>query len=305
MNAISKNMAEPAAESERIHVIFDCDNTFGMPGRPADDGLALLYLLGKPRARLVGLTTTYGNGRVDEVYGNTKAMLKELGRSDIPVLKGAARGNRRDSEAAEFLADRANAHKGELSVLATGSLTNLYAAHEIDRSFFDNIKELVLMGGVTEALFLNGVGMDELNLSLDPEASYRVLTAGANISIMTGNNCLDSYMDHGEYRDRLMNADNPLGGYIYRKTESWFGKKNELYGLNGFYNWDATAAVYMLEKALFADRAHACDATRADLERGYLGTGRDPSARSVNLPVVRDAAALRKELYDSWLRPHV
>jgi hypothetical protein len=31
------------------YVIFDCDNTAGLPGKPMDDALALLYLLGRPQ----------------------------------------------------------------------------------------------------------------------------------------------------------------------------------------------------------------------------------------------------------------
>lgn len=49
------------------HIIFDCDNTFGVPECPIDDGLALLYLLGKPQAELLGITTAYGNGSVEAV----------------------------------------------------------------------------------------------------------------------------------------------------------------------------------------------------------------------------------------------
>lgn len=42
-------------------VLFDCDNTMGLPGRDVDDGLALLYLLGREDVDLKGVTTTYGN----------------------------------------------------------------------------------------------------------------------------------------------------------------------------------------------------------------------------------------------------
>ena len=39
------------------YVIFDCDSTAGLPGKPMDDALALLYLLGRPQeAEILGIT---------------------------------------------------------------------------------------------------------------------------------------------------------------------------------------------------------------------------------------------------------
>jgi purine nucleosidase len=284
------------------YIVFDCDNTFGIPECPVDDGLALLYLLGKPRrARLLGVTTTHGNGSVDAVYENTKTMLKDLNRTDIPVLKGGVSKNSRKSEAAEFLVEKAGQNEGKLKILATGALTNLSAAYELDHEFFSKIKEIVLMGGITEPLFLNGVKLDELNFSCDPEAAFRVLTNGRNISIATGNNCLPAYIRHEDYKARLMNAANPIGRYIYEKTKSWFDIKVKRYDLNGFYNWDAVSAVYLLEKDLFIDREYKYRVTRTDLERGYIGNRTEPLTHSANLPEVYDTGAFLEDLYESWL----
>lgn len=40
-------------------VIFVCDNTMGLYGKDVDDGLALLYLLGRDDIKLIGITTTF------------------------------------------------------------------------------------------------------------------------------------------------------------------------------------------------------------------------------------------------------
>ena len=284
------------------YIVFDCDNTFGVQKCPVDDGLALLYLLGKPQAQFMGITTTYGNGNIDLVYDNTKQMLKDLGRSDIPVLKGGVSKKERKSEAAEFLVEKANRYQGSLKILATGALTNLCAAYELDPAFFSKIKEIVLMGGITRSLFLNGVHLDELNFSCDPEASYCVLTKGRNISIATGNNCLPAYIRHEDYESRLMNAANPIGQYIYEKTKRWFDVKVKLYDLNGFYIWDAVSAVYLLEKDMFTDNEHRYIVTSADLERGYIGRRTEPLTHRANLPRIHDAKAFIEELYESWFR---
>ena len=55
-------------------IIFDCDNTMGMNGRPMDDGLTLLYLLGRSdEAEVLGICCNPGNGTPDEVYDNNPA----------------------------------------------------------------------------------------------------------------------------------------------------------------------------------------------------------------------------------------
>ena len=53
-------------------ILFDCDSTVGLPGKPMDDALALLYLLGRPEeCQVLGITCTFGNGTADEVFAST------------------------------------------------------------------------------------------------------------------------------------------------------------------------------------------------------------------------------------------
>ena len=54
-------------ERPRRRVIYDCDNTMGKPLSEIDDGLTLLYLLGREDLELVGVTTTFGNGALEDV----------------------------------------------------------------------------------------------------------------------------------------------------------------------------------------------------------------------------------------------
>jgi len=284
------------------HIIYDCDNTFGVPECPVDDGLALLYLLGKPEAHILGVTTTYGNSRVEVVYENTRNMLKDMGRNDIPVLMGGKSRKDRTSEAAKFLVERANRHRGQLKILATGALTNLYAAYELDHDFFDKVSEIVLMGGITQPLLLNGIQLDELNLSCDPDASYCVLTEGKNVSVATGNNCLPAYMSHEDYKTRLLASGYSIGKYIYEKTKNWFDVKVKVFDLNGFYNWDIVAAVYLLEKGFFVGHLHEYQLIKDDLIRGYIGSQQAPYTHTINLPTILNVNAFRDEIFCSWFR---
>lgn len=284
------------------HIIFDCDNTFGVPDCDVDDGLALIYLLGCPDAKLHGITATYGNNRVDVVFETIHRMLHDLGRTDITVKKGGAARGDYDSEASDYLVDMANRFPGELSILATGSLTNLMGAYQKDSGFFEKVKEIVLMGGITGPLVFDKKVMDELNFSCDPEASHTVLTKGQHVSVITGNNCLKVLFTKEEYKARLFTSSLPIAKYIREETNYWFRYNEDGYGIQGFYNWDVTAAVYLIHPELFED--HFCPLTLgiADMKSGFLGSDGEGDHCVCNLPVIREELPFKEEIYNTWLR---
>ena len=74
-----------------MRVIFDCDNSMVLPFKEIDDGLTLLYLLGRPDIELLGVTTTFGNGTVKQAYEQTRDLLRRAGRADLPLRKGQAK----------------------------------------------------------------------------------------------------------------------------------------------------------------------------------------------------------------------
>ena len=78
---------EKTKEMAMKKIIFDCDSTVGLPGKPMDDVLALLYLLGNPdQAQILGITCTFANGTAAEVYSSTEAFLREIGRATVKRL---------------------------------------------------------------------------------------------------------------------------------------------------------------------------------------------------------------------------
>ncbi|MBC8452353.1 MAG: nucleoside hydrolase, partial [Spirochaetes bacterium] len=195
-------------------VIIDCDNTMGLPSWEVDDGLILLYLLGQNDIEILGITNTFGNSSLKDVEYYTKKLLKDIDRTDIPRFSGEPfmnqnpgltldirAGNRYDGEispqefpsaAAKFLAEQANAYPGEISVLALGSAGNLYDAWKLDSAFYQNVKEIVLMGGYTENLYIGEVNCRELNLSCNPEAAHSMLRAECPVVIFNGHICLQA-----------------------------------------------------------------------------------------------------------------
>ncbi len=283
-------------------IIFDCDNTFGVKDCDVDDGLALLYLLGcEKEAKLHGITATYGNNRLEVVYQTIQRMLKDLGREDITVKRGGERAGEYDSEAADYLVRMADACPGELSILATGSLTNLNGAYEKDPHFFEKVKEIVLMGGITRPLVFEKKVMDELNFSCDPHASCNVLRHGRNVSVITGNNCLKVLFTREEYRRELFSQEEPIAGYIRERTDYWFGYNEEDYGIGGFYNWDVTAAVYLMHPEFFTDHRGHFSFSEEDLRTGYLRRAAD-GPWQCNLPEIGKEKEFKRNIYDTWMK---
>ena len=282
-------------------VLFDCDNTFGVLGCDVDDGLALLYLLGREDVDVRAVTVTYGNSQTDVTYEATRRLLRDVGREDIPVLRGGAGPGDYDSEAADYLARAARESPGELSLLATGSLTNLAGAWRKNGQFFHQLRQAVLMGGVTAPLVFQRQAMEELNFSCDPQASFTVLTEGENLAVITGNNCLKVLFTKEEYARRLLASGRAVGRYILDRTDSWFGYTREGYGIEGFYNWDVTAAVYLARPELFIEDSGRFAFSAEDLKTGHLR--RDGAGPWVcNLPEIGPAAPFKEEIYGAWER---
>ena len=279
-------------------IIFDCDSTVGLQGKPMDDILALLYLLGNPeKCRVLGITCTFANGTAAEVYDSTSTFLREIGREDIPLFPGAESGEDPRSEAAKFIAETVNAHPGEISLVAIGSLTNLYGAYLLDDNLFDKVKEIVLMGGYTAPVLYHNRHLEELNFSVNPKAAQCVLNKGKNISILTGNNTLGpSYLPKEEFVEKMG------GSYIAEKCGYRFDDQKKRYGNAISYCWDVVAAVYLLHPELYVLRPCHCFVTERGMHSGWLGvTQAAPDTCLLNLPEVKDLALYRQEMYRGWL----
>ncbi|MGO5053239.1 nucleoside hydrolase [Lachnospiraceae bacterium LCP25S3_G4] len=283
------------------HIVFDCDNTFGVPNCDVDDGLAMIYLMGCQDACLHGVTATYGNNELETVYRTIRRMLSELNREDIVLKKGGSNAGDYESEASKYLARMAKEYQGELSILATGSLTNLMGAYQEDSHFFEYVKEIVLMGGITKPLVFEKKVMDELNFSCDPKATYTVLTKGKNVSVITGNNCLKVLFTKEEYKERLFANEKPIAKYIREETDYWFGYNEQDYGIHGFYNWDVTAAVFLMHPEQFANQQIKLSVSETDLARGYLRTSSQGNC-NCNLPVILKEDSFKRNIYQTWFQ---
>ena len=268
-------------------VIIDCDNTMGLPDWEVDDGLVLLYLLGRDDIDILGITNTFGNGSLRDVVHYTEQILKEIDRTDIPRFNGEAfsgqnpqlileirAGNRYENEvkpenfpsdAAKFLVEQVNKYPGEISILALGPAGNLYDAWKLDNDFYKKTKEIVLMGGYTEDLYIGEVNCRELNLSCNPEAAYSMLNAECPVVVFNGHICLQApFVLKDIKRVAFWPEDRK------KIIRDWLTKVSDYYTGDAFYLWDLLPAIYISYPELFDLKEVFISPTVKSLQSGML-----------------------------------
>ncbi|MGI8434425.1 MAG: nucleoside hydrolase [Nocardioidaceae bacterium] len=188
-------------------ILVDTDLAMGAPGSDIDDGFALALALADPELRVELVSTVNGNTDVDNATRLTLELLERLGRSDVPVVRGAAsplvRTDPRSPvgvatvwppgtdesagtcvHAAATLVERVMSEPGELTLVAIGPLTNVALAMALEPRFAGAVAEVVVMGGVylehTNVAAMPG----EFNFWVDPDAVAIVLGSGASLSFV-------------------------------------------------------------------------------------------------------------------------
>ncbi|XP_075445181.1 nucleoside hydrolase-like isoform X2 [Ascaphus truei] len=168
-----------------------------------DDAQAIMMAIAAPNVTILGITCVGGNTALDNVCKNVLRVLKVCGRSDIPVYRGASTsilGDRRNASyfhgvdglgdvpdldapgveciqkehAVDAMRRLACQYPSQISLVATGPLTNLAMAVRMDPTFPEKLRCLYIMGGNMESRG-NTTACGEFNFLADPEAAYIVL----------------------------------------------------------------------------------------------------------------------------------
>lgn len=185
-------------------LIIDCD-----PG--IDDALALILAARTPDAQLLGLTTLAGNLPLSVTTGNATALARELGLNpEIQVWPGAAGPLQQEfvdaghihgtrglgnwqpghdwsriglEHAASFIARQASLYPGEITLVATGPLTNVALLLEYHAQEALQLAEVVFMGGALRVPG-NVTPQAEFNIWADPEAAAAVLSSSLPLKMV-------------------------------------------------------------------------------------------------------------------------
>ena len=252
-----------------MKVIYDCDNTMGINYRDIDDGLTLLYLYKNPNVDLLGVSLTFGNDILDKVIESTKVLVSKF-NIDVPVYFGNKNEeNFLENSAAKYIVEETKKFPNEVTILATGSLKNIADAYLLDNKVVERIKNIVIMGGITEPLIINGKVMNELNLSVSHNSSFKVLSNVKSPVILTGNTCLESKL----FLDEVKSIISSFKGYsveLYEECKQWIEYHSQDYNIDYIIIWDLLTAVYVTNPEIFEDEEHQVEINREYLEFGYM-----------------------------------
>lgn len=252
-----------------MKVIYDCDNTMGINYRDIDDGLTLLYLYKNLNVDLLGVSLTFGNDILDKVIESTKVLVSKF-NIDVPVYFGNKNEeNFLENSAAKYIVEETKKYPNEITILATGSLKNIADAYLLDNKVFDRIKNIVIMGGITEPLIINGKVMNELNLSVSYNSSFEVLSNVRNPVILTGNTCLESKL----FLDEVKSIISSFKGYsveLYEECKQWIEYHSQDYNIDYIIIWDLLTAVYVTNPEIFEDEEYQVEINREYLEFGHM-----------------------------------
>jgi purine nucleosidase len=183
-------------------IILDCD-----PG--IDDALAIAFAAGHPEIELAGITTVAGNVELAKTTANALAVASFVGAASVPVTAGCAAPLLRPAlhaghvhgesglggavlprparaaasgHAIDFIISAIAAAPGEITLVATGPLTNVALALRREPRLAFWVRDFVIMGGSAGRGNVNHAA--EFNIWADPEAAAVVFAAGWTVRML-------------------------------------------------------------------------------------------------------------------------
>ncbi len=269
-------------------VIIDCD-----PGQ--DDAVALLFAYGSPdELEILGVTAVAGNVPLALTEANARRVTELAGRTDVAVhagcprpmvrplvtaewihgetgLDGAGLGEPEmplaERHAVDFIVDTLMAAGGaEVTLAATGPLTNIAMAMVKEPRILPGIREIVLMGGAMD--HGNVTPAAEFNIHVDPHAAQVVFASGVPLTMFG----LDVTHKAITTPARL-DAIRAIGSAVSRSVTGMLEFYNRYdigrYGMEGGPLHDPCVIGYLLRPDLFSGReVHVAIDTASELNMG-------------------------------------
>jgi pyrimidine-specific ribonucleoside hydrolase len=295
-------------------ILIDCD-----PGH--DDMMAIMLACASAELELAGVTTVAGNQTGEKTYKNALRTLTLIGRTDIPVARGADKPLLRAltvapeihgvsgldgadlpepsfkgiaESASGFLVRTIMGSREPLTLVPTGPLTNVALALLQEPRLAGKLERIVLMGGAVADSNISPAA--EFNIYVDPEAAKIVFGSGIPI-VMVGldvtNKALLSFADIDEmasWKGRVSRVVAPLLRFFAQANR-------DIFGFAGAPLHDALAVAHLLRPEVIKTRGMNVEIeTAGEFTRGrtvadvYGISGRAPNAEvalEVNLPLFK------------------
>ncbi len=248
-------------------IIFDTDAGH-------DDVIAWCLIHACSELELLGVTTVFGNTKLERVHRNAQYTKDVLG-SSVPLIPGASEPlliPRIDAEVAhgpsglqgvddmpperdivepraavQFIIDQVFKYPGEVTLVPVGPITNIALAIRTEPRIIPLIKEIAFMGGsLTTGNFTPAA---EFNTLADPHALQIVLESGVPCAMFGLNVTEPNYLmpsDLARVKTWPTKAGKFLGNVLQHSVDSHAG-----WGYPGASMHDPCPIIYLVQPELF------------------------------------------------------
>jgi len=233
-------------------VIIDTDI-----GTDVDDAVALILALKSPELKIEAVTTVYGDVALRSRI--VLKLLKLLGKfGEIPAASGLSEPLLRnhnifwaghegkgilteedaslklmEEHAVDLIIEKIQKNPGEITLISIGPLTNIALAIIKGPQIVENVKEIVMMGGVAR-IFGNAQNLPfiEHNIECDPEAASVVFRSGIPIT-MVGLDVTTKVPIDRSHLNRMKEIDTPLMNSLVDMIEIFWDFTKRKLGRSG------------------------------------------------------------------------
>lgn len=262
-------------------ILLDCD-----PGH--DDAIAIFLALSSPEIELLGITATHGNVGIEHTTRNA-LLLTQLAKTETPVYAGAALPILREPiqatrvhgktglqasglpllarspealHAAQAIVKIVRENPGEITLVATGPLTNVALAFRLDPEIPSLLRKLVWMGGSTT--YGNVTPSAEFNAFADPHAVHMVFNSGIKVH-QFGLNVTLQVLVKEEHIQVLQAMNTEVGRISAELMGHYVQFYRERYDLDGAALHDPCTIAYLIDPTLFTGQDYH---VQVDIQEG-------------------------------------
>jgi inosine-uridine nucleoside N-ribohydrolase len=281
----------------RRRVWIDTDPALTAGNGEVDDAFALFQALRSPELDVIGVSAVFGNCALSHAYSMALEIVRQAGRTDIPVWSGEGIEGGRDSEAVTPLVEAINA--GPITILALGPFTTIAAAlarPEVNRG---NIESIIFVGGRRPGQEFRVSAQQQkpfrdANFERDIGATAVVLALGLPLIFAGWEVCAQMWMTE-THLDWIAAQGDDGAKWLAASARGWLSIWQQQLGAPGFTPFDTLAAGWLFVPELFTK--HKWQATIDDSGAvAQLVCGADVNGAPITYLSSVDNDALRADL---------
>jgi inosine-uridine nucleoside N-ribohydrolase len=237
--------------SRRIWIDTDPAVTAG--NGEVDDAFALFQALRSPELATIGVSAVFGNCDLAHAYPMAREIVRQTGRTDVPVWCGEAIEGGCNSEAVEHLYKAIN--EGPITILALGPFTTIAAALSRPGIDFGNIESIIFVGGRRPGQEFRVSARQEkpfrdANFERDVGATAAVLALGLPMTFAGWEVCAQMWMT-AQHLDWIKANGDKGAKWLAESARDWLANWQQHLGTPGFTPFDTLAVGWLLDPELF------------------------------------------------------